>query len=150
MIFTIYGSDWLMIDEANINQLYEKDKIHLIKFCFESPSMDKINEVFDRFPSTNRYIVDGNIRFYNDILKNRKKYYVENRPGVGLISFFKKNNKVLLNYNNLSSAEREFVDENISDVLRNIEVFYIRKRDQLKEKWIEELRHWNGNILVQE
>ena len=148
MRLTIYNKDWLIVDEVNIDQLKENYKVHLIKLNFDNPTEDKIKEVFDRFPSTNRYVVEDNIKFYNDILRNNKKYYVENRYNHGLITFFKKNNKVMLNYIRLEPDEKEFVQHNINDILKNIEVLYLGDRKILDESWTDALKFWNGNILV--
>lgn len=149
MKLTIYGKDWFIIDENNLDQLNENgEKIHLIKLNFDYPTTDKVNQVLDKFPSTNRYIIDDDIKFYNDVLKRIKKYYVMNKPGSGLITHFKKNNKVLLNYHNLNNTEQNFVKENLNDVLKNLEVMYLN-RDLLEQEWAQELRYWNGNILVQ-
>lgn len=148
MKLTVYGKDWLIVDENNLEQVKEEMKVHLIMLNFDNPTHEKINEVLDRFPNTNRYIIDDNIKFYNDALKNIKKYYVMNKVGVGLITHFKKNNKVLLNMNNLSYVERQFVKTNLKDVLKNLEVIYVSDSETLQEDWAQELRYWNGNILV--
>lgn len=151
MKISVYGRDWLIIDESNIEESWEgNEKTHLIKFALETPTSEKVDEVLDRFPSTNRFIIDSNIKFYNDLLKNRKKYYVENKPRVGLISFFKKNNKVLLNIENLTSEELGFVESQLSDILKNLEAIYIDSRDKLKDDWLDQLRFWPGNLLVYE
>jgi hypothetical protein len=131
----------LIVDEVNLQQLKEGEKIHLIKLAFEEPTTDKVEQVLDRFPSTNRFIISDNIKFYNDVLRSRKKYYVENGNGIGLISFFKKNNKVLLNLQNLTSEERSFVKNNIRDVLRNLEAIYIGSRNSIDDALSEELRY---------
>jgi hypothetical protein len=96
---------------------------------FDKPTFDKVNRVLEKFNYTNRFIIEDNIKFYNDILKNNKKYYVENNSEQGLISFFKKNNKVLLNFNTLTSEERIFVKNNIEDVLKNVEVLRMDRSD---------------------
>lgn len=149
MKLTIYGRDWLIVDENNIDQINEgSKKIHLIKLNFDYPTLDKVNKVLNKFSQTNRYIIDNNIKFYNDILKKFKKYYVMNKPGIGLLTHFKKNNKVLLNYHNLNAIEQNFVRDNLNDVLKNLEVIYL-KRSLLEENWTEKLKYWNGNILVE-
>lgn len=94
---------------------------------FRSPTEEHIEKVLRKFPNTNRFIIEDNVRFYNSVLRNRKKYYIENTPGTGLISFFKKNNKVLLNMSRLSTLDKEFVLANIQDVLRNCEVIRVDK-----------------------
>lgn len=124
----------MIIDEGNLDNVREEnDKVHLIYLNFDEPTDSKVRTVLNKFPSTNRFIVSDNIKFYNNILKNNKKFYVENQPDVGLLSFFKKNNKVLLNMNNLSQQEREFVKTNIKDVLKNTEVIYLPDQNELDE-----------------
>jgi hypothetical protein len=95
----------LIIDEENYENVYEKNKIHLIEIAFKEPTLEKIDTVIERFPNTNRFIVYDNVKFYNNAFKNLKKYYVGNKKGDSLISFFRKNNKVLLNMINLSYNE---------------------------------------------
>lgn len=148
MRLSMYGKDWLIVDENNLDQLKQENKVHLIKLNFDEPTTSKVNETLDKFNYTNRFFIEDNIKFYNDILKNNKKYYVENKPEQGLISFFKKNNKVLLNLNNLSNEERIFVKDNIEDILRNVEVLRMDRADLKSLE--EELRNWNGNVLIRE
>lgn len=148
MRLSIYGKDWLIVDENNLEQLKQENKVHLIKLNFDEPTTSKVNRVLDKFNYTNRFFIEDNIKFYNNILKNNKKYYVENKPEQGLISFFKKNNKVLLNLNNLSNEEKIFVEENIEDILKNVEVLRMNRVD-LKDLE-ENLKSWNGNVLIRE
>ena len=50
-----------------------------------------------------------------------------NLSGVGFVSFFRKNNKVLLNIENLSIFEKQFVlSVCLEDVLKNIEVIQLQ------------------------
>lgn len=149
MKFSVKDRDWIIVNEENLSLVKENNKkTHLIKLAFERPTDDMIEEVLDRFPSTNRFIIEDNIKFYNDILKSRKKYYVENKVGHSLISHFKRNNKVLLNYNRLNESEKDFVIENIKDVLKNLEVFYIDDFYKHNLEMINEFKKWNGNILI--
>jgi hypothetical protein len=87
----------------------------------------------EKFPLTNRYIISDNIKFYNDILKARKKYYVENMIGDNLISFFKKNNKVLLNIENLFDYQLELIEKEYFDILRNVEVLSMKESTFLEK-----------------
>lgn len=103
--------------------------MHLIKLDFSHPTKEKVKTVINHFPHTNRYVVSNNIKFYNYMLKNNKKYYVENEKGDSLVSFFKKNNKILLNMNNLTNVELQFIMNDIHDVLNNVEVIFIGKKD---------------------
>jgi hypothetical protein len=96
-------------------------------------------------------VIDDNIREYNFILKRTaKKYYVMNKIGVDIISFFRKNNKILLNFNNLSKEELDFflMDGIYEDVLRNTEVICINKEVyDLKSEVIDK---WKGNVIITE
>jgi hypothetical protein len=72
-----------------------------------------------------------------------------NMPGVGFISFFRKNNKVLLNVENLSVFEKQFVLKVcLEDVLRNIEVIQLNRDDFLDVEG--KFERWNGNIILNE
>ena len=140
------GSDYLEIDESNFYEDKPTEKVHLIKFKFETPSKDKILSVIKKFSDTNRYIIDDNIKFYNSVLKTlNKKYYIENDGSQGVITFFKRNNKVLLNMLLLSDDELLYVMNNMEDVLSNVEV--IKMNDEMYEKLEDVLDDWNGNII---
>jgi hypothetical protein len=75
-----------------------------------------------------------------------KKYYIENAVGSKVITFFKKNNKVLCNFNNLSTAECEFLTNNFDDVLRNTEVVIINQ--DIFDGKKEQLDRWSGNVII--
>lgn len=144
-----YGKDWLIIDEKNISQMKEEQKVHLIKLSFETPTDEKVDEVMDRFPSTKRFIISDNIRFYNYTLRTKRKYYVENKKNVNFISFLRKNNKILINYENLSSIERSFINENFRDLLKNVEVILVSDLSRLERQGLlKEIENWNGNVLI--
>lgn len=144
-----YGEHWLMIDETNIDKK-ETDKIHLIKLNFVTPSIEKIEQVLRNFPSTNRFIVEAgfNIKLYNDALKGKRKYYIENTPKVDLITFMKRNNKVILNIDNLKEFEYEFITRNPDDVLRNVECVMMCVDEYAN--WKNLLAEWSGNVLIKE
>lgn len=152
MKLSVYGKHWLVIDENNIDQLHEDEKMHLIKLNFDNPTKEKVEEVFDKFPSTKRYFIDDDelVRFYNDLLKNRKKFYVQNTGRTGLITFMKKNNKVLLNLQRLKQNELEYLKSNPKDILKNLECIFIGSREVLGQDWANELNEWYGNILIRE
>ncbi len=86
---------------------------------------------------------------YNYILKEtNKKYYIENNPSSDIISFFRKNNKVLINFNNLNSESKKFLlsDSVFNDVLKNSEVIMIDKSTfNLKRN---ALKNWTGNVII--
>lgn len=152
MLITRIGTDYISINEDNVNkgraESSPKSKVHLIKLNFFSPTTEKIEKVLNFYPDTNRFVIDNNIRIYNGYLKHTtKKYYVENKEGTGLITFFRKNNKVLLNVENLTSAERQFVlSSALVDILKNIEVILMDQEDF--ENCKEILEPWNGNVIL--
>jgi hypothetical protein len=150
MKITRTGSDFIVINEDNLydESLKNIPRIHLIKLKFSSPSEDKVRKVISLYPKTNRFVIDDNIREYNGILKwTNKKYYVENTEGSNIITFFRKNNKILLNFLRLSPHEKQFIlYQCFEDALRNVEVIMIDK-DILEEKE-EILKIWNGNVIV--
>ena len=151
MKITKIGEDLVSINEDTINdeKLLEIPRIHLIKLEFKEPTEYKIKGVLELFSSTNRFIIDDNIRIYNDFLKRtNKKFYVSNKPGTKLISFFRRNNKVLLNINFLSSLEQDFVlcEDIFCDILRNIEVLRMNKTVFNQKRDI--LQQWSGNVII--
>lgn len=137
---------WKIINEKNLEEK-EIEKIHLIKFDFKEPTEEKVNTILKNFPSTNRYIISNNIKQYNEMLRGKKKYYVMNTSYMDLISFAKKNNKIILNVHNLKDFEYDFILKNPIDILRNIECI-IMNRKEYKNVWESILEDWNGNILL--
>ena len=131
MKITNVGVDYINIDEDILRDIDPTNfgKIHLIKMSFKEPTVDKMDSVLMLFPKTNRFIVDTYIKDYNNYFKRTtKKYYIENIKGSSIISFFRKNNKVLLNFNRLTKPENTFILENcFDDVLRNLEVICINQ-----------------------
>jgi len=151
MRITEIGSDLVEIDEENLNdkKLLEIPRIHLIKLSFKLLTEYKIKKVLELFDRTNRFIIDDNIRIYNDFLKKtNKKFYVSNKIGTKLISFLRKNNKILLNLNFLSLHERDFIcGEGIfCDLLENLEVIRMTKEDFESHRKL--LEKWNGNVII--
>jgi hypothetical protein len=149
MKLTVPGKDIITVDESSLDSLHADIKIHLIKFKFSQPTQSKIDKVFLSYPHTNRFIIDNNVKIYNDVLKSTsKKYYVMNRASQeGLISFFRKNNKVLLCIPNLIPAERRFVlTHALDDVLRNLEIIMIDKPNF--EANVDKFKAWNGNVIL--
>ena len=70
-----------------------------------------------------------------------------NRFGDEFISFFRKNNKILLNVARLSLAESEFVlDRILFDVLFNVEVMLVHAKQYEQHK--REFQSWNGNLII--
>lgn len=153
MKITRIGKDYITINEQNVPTTDERrnNKIHLIKLNFEEPTKEKILFVVDTFQKTNRYVISNNIRVYNDVLKNTgKKYYIENRTGVNLISYLRKNNKILLNFSNLREFEREFLANKsiLDDVLKNVEVIQMKK--SIYNDSLSLLNYWDGNVILED
>ena len=151
MRITNIGSDYISVNEENYSsEVYQSiPRVHLIKFDFAMPTFELVNKVLYLFPKTNRFIIEDNIREYNFILKRtEKKYYVMNRKNSNIISFFRKNNKILLNYMNLSKEERNFflMEGIFEDILRNTEVIAISKN--IYDEKIEILDKWKGNVII--
>ena len=154
MIITVPGKDLITIAEEDIQEDWNvvpvENKIHLIKLQFSNPTEDKIDFVMQNHPYTNRFIINDNIKFYNWAFRQyEKKYYVENTYNARLISFFKKNNKVLLNFNRLDSETRNFAlkDRVFKDILKNLEIIQLDEHEFSKKKPI--LVNWNGNVIVE-
>ncbi len=152
MKITKCGSDYISINEDTIHfeEYLDIPKVHIIKLSFDMPNKSKVDEVLSLFPRTNRFVIENNIREYNFILRRTsKKYYVENYRGVGLISFFRKNNKVLLNFHKLSKTESIFIINNcFEDILKNLEVIHINK--EIFEGCEDILTRWSGNVIISE
>jgi len=151
MKLTKIGSDYVKIDENNIDdeKLKSIKKIHLIKLDFFSPSREKIQMIMENFSETNRFVIANKIKIYNDILKTtKKKYYCENSVDDRLVSFFKRNNKVLLNFFNLNPIEKQFALSDIAfeDIIRNTEVIVIDKESFGSKE--ETLKRWRGNVII--
>jgi hypothetical protein len=140
-------------DENSFEELMEvTQKVHLIKFAFKNDNEETIKsvkEVLNNFPSTNRFIVDNNIRMYNSILKDipGKKYYVQNSNDK-LVSFFRKNNKVVFSFHSLNKEfEDFFLNEDIfNDLLYNVEVIIMEPYQLDEMKWA--MKNWNGNVIL--
>lgn len=152
MVITRPGRDIISVGEEDweSRDVVSDDKIHLIKLEFVDPNEQKLDWLVDSYPLTNRFIVFDNIKFYNWYFKTKeKKFYVENRYNVGIFSFFKKNNKVLLNFNLLRNDVRNFMLKNsiFSDILRNLEIIQIDE-DTFRDK-SNILSKWNGNVIVE-
>lgn len=150
MKITQVGSDFIKISERNLadDKLRSIPRVHIIKFEFKDPSVEKVEYVFRAFQSTNRFVVDDNIKFYNSIMKNtNKKYYVSNKEGDTLITFFKKNNKVLLDTTKLNPLEKAFVfSVALEDVLLNTEVVIIPERVYRDNP--APFNNWSGNLIL--
>lgn len=145
MKLTIPGRDYVVFNETSGGG--NGSKIHLIKLLFSVPDEYKVMRVLEENPNTKRYVIEDNVKFYNSVFKyQNKKYYVENRPNTGLVSFFKKNNKNLLNVVNLNNIEKAFVFDNFSDVLRNLEVIQLKFMDFKKHEVLFE--QWSGNVII--
>lgn len=150
MKITKTGSDFVRISETNIAdpKLLEIPRIHIIKLDFKEPTPDKVEYVLKTYNMVNRFVIDRHIKFYNDILRGtNKKYYVSNTEEDHLISFFKRNNKVLLDTTRLGPLDKAFVfSVALQDVLNNTEVIIVG------EKYYREnpgpYNKWSGNLIL--
>jgi len=151
MIITSVGTDYI---ELNENNLYNKDlqqipRVHLIKLNFNEPTEKKVKKVLSLFPKTNRFVIENNIKIYNFILRGTsKKYYVSNIIDTNMVSFFRKNNKILVNFNYFDSINRMYYlqDDIFEDLLKNVEVIDINE-DIFNEK-DDILEYWRGNVII--
>lgn len=149
MRFTIPGKDLLSVDEDTLEngERETTNRVHLLKFNFNEPTEEKLDEILNKYPEVNRFIIDDNIRFYNYALKPlQKKYYVMNSFGTSLTSFFRKNNKILLSLSNLNDIELDFIMLDLNDVLQNIEIIEAQKDIYYRNKEIFD--NWSGNFII--
>jgi len=152
MKITQKGTDYITINDENINDnsLKTISRVHLIGLNFNDPTSDKIQKVMDIWDKTNRFVVYNNIKIYNNLLKETaKKYYIGNNQGDKLISFMRRNNKVLLNFLNLNSFDFQYLfssSEVLIDVLRNVEVVEVAKTHYNIFK--EHFENWSGNVII--
>ena len=149
MRITYIGTDYVNINEDNLYDYVEIPKIHLIKFDFNKPSEEKIKKVLSLYPKTNRFVVEKDVRLYNYVLKyTNKKYYVSNMVNNDIISFFRKNNKVLINFHNFNEFEKQFflMDNVFIDMLKNTEVIHIDKN--IFDEKMHVLDKWRGNCII--
>ena len=154
-IFTTPGTQIISITESNyINDTPNiKSKVHIIRLNFDNPDDNKMEWVITKFPTTRRYIVDNkHIKYYNYFLKRiyNLKYYVINTSNRwnGLVSFYKRNNKVLLDITQLTTPEKNFVFYSLKDILFNTEVIMISKSDYDNNKQI--IDNWKGNCIIED
>jgi len=149
MNFTKLNTDLIIVTEADLTKSPLDKKVHLIKFKFEDPTEEKVLEILRLYPDTNRFIVGNYVKEYNAILRDKgKKYYIQNTLGrTGLISLMRKNNKVMLSVPSLVKEEKSFVLKYaLGDVLRNLEIIMIDKKDF--EKVSDNFRTWSGNVVL--
>jgi len=152
-IFTVPGKDIIKVTDLDyINDTPDVNwKVHILRLDFQNPDDDKMQWVLEKFSYTNRFVVDlSNIKYYNLYLKRTNlKYYVINTNDrwKGLVSFYKRNNKVLLDTTKLNTHERSFVfDVCLSDILFNTEVVLVYRIDY--ENNSEIFDKWRGNCII--
>jgi len=151
-IFTVPGRDVIKVtDEDFINNTPNiSSKVHIIKLDFNNPDDTKMEWVMSKFYSTKRFIIDNtNIKYYNYYLRrtNHKYYIINNNVWDGLISFYKRNNKVLLDITLLSESEKSFVlGISLNDILQNTEVITISSDDYQAVKNV--IDKWRGNCII--
>ena len=150
MLITKPGYDIITVTENDYNNIVSKEKVHLVRIDYDNPTDEKIDWVLNSYKLTNRFVIKDNIRFYNDYFKkNNKKYYVENGYNAGIFSFFKKNNKILLNVNILRNDIKNFILKNyiFRDILKNLEIIQIN--DEIFNDKSKILSEWNGNVIIE-
>lgn len=155
MIITNHKEDYIEVDERWLidNHHVTERKVHLVKLCFQYPCVEKLEQVLDLLPKTNRFIVCDNIKIYNDFFKKtRKKYYVENSltDEARFVSFLRKNNKILLDITKVTNTIlRYFIFElTWDDILKNVEIIKMSKEDYAMYGC--RLHEWSGNVIVVE
>jgi hypothetical protein len=151
MRITKIGTDYIKVDEENYDSTTFQNipRVHLIKLDFAIPTYELVKQILYLFPKTNRFVIENNIREYNSILRlTEKKYYVMNKKRSDIISFFRKNNKILLNIMNLSKEERDFflMGGIFEDTLKNTEVIAVSKK--IYDEKMEVLDKWKGNVII--
>lgn len=153
MKFTRIGVDYVTITEEYIRNLESPptQKIHLIKIDIKSPDYKSMEAITMLYPETNRYVISSasNIRIYNEFFKKlQKKYYVENGSNSKLVSFLRKNNKILLNICNLNSHDYAFVNNAniLADLLWNCEV--VQAPMVYYDMWKQLFSSWSGNLII--
>lgn len=155
MIVSKYKEDYIEVDEhwLRVNEDVIQKKIHLVKLQFKYPTEEKLDQLLYILPRTNRFIIENNIRVYNDYFKNtKKKFYVENsfKDQERFISFLRKNNKILLDFTKITSTHLKHIllESNWEDLLSNIEILKISYTDfKLYESHFSQ---WDGNIIIME
>ena len=153
MKITKLGSDIITVNDNTLLEVNEcKKKIHLIRLMITHPNTEKMDWLLSVYNRTKRFVIDIEyIKFYNYFFKKTNmKYYVINTDKyyTGLVSFFKRNNKVLLNTTVLNDIEQEFVFTSLIDILSNLEIIMIDKEKFLKYKSI--FSKWNGDVIIKE
>lgn len=152
MIISKNKEDYIEVDDfwLKCNPNVIERKVHLVKIDFAEPTIEKLEYLMDVLPKTNRFIVSDNIKFYNDFFRNtRKKYYVENtlKDNNNLISFLRRNNKVLINFNKVDNYTKTFLlDCLLEDILRNVEI--IKISTYLFNIYHPQFENWSGNVVV--
>ncbi len=148
------GRDFIELTESNVIRLateFNGRKVHIIKLNLMEPTAEKIVSIIENFPNTKRYVIENNIKIYNDILKvTGRKYYIENATGCELIHFFRKHNKILLNFNNLRRDEQVFLMNKhvLVDLLMWVEVMIAPQ--YLYDKFQDILNDWSGNLIIED
>lgn len=151
MIITSVGTDYIEINEKNLynKELLSIPRVHLIKLSFEDPTERKVKKTMELFYKTNRFVIEKDIKIYNFILRGtNKKYYVSNVKETNMITFFRKNNKILVNFNYFNMDDKKYflIDNVFEDLLRNVEVININ--NEILEEKESILENWHGNAII--
>lgn len=150
MLISRNNIDYIEVDENWLDKqsgIIDK-KFHLVKLLFCNPTKEVLDKILKILPKTNRFIIEDNVKFYNGYFKQtNKKYYVENIGEENFITFLRKNNKILINFNRLSQDVQYFLfDVYIEDLLNNVEI--IKVNQDLYEDFYWYFKNWNGNIII--
>ena len=149
------GKEYLKITEENYRRLCPvTDKVHLVHISFqETPNSYTLDRILELYDQTNRFIIDSDIRFYNDYFKRRnKKYYVMNNyEDKDILSFFRKNNKIAFSFieHYYEDELNIFSLELIKGILRNSEV--VMANESILDDFLQEIidmLEWQGNVVL--
>ena len=148
MRLAIKGKHFVEVTEEDLATLTSPiEKVHLLKISFDFPTKEKLYHVLNTYEDTYRFIIDKYVDFYNKFfLFNKKKYYVENTKKDGLVSFFKRNNKVCFNFTVLNINMQQYCIQNVQDILSNAEVIILD--ENLLGILDKDLQSWSGDVIV--
>jgi hypothetical protein len=150
------GKDVLVVDDNNYHSMLNYDKrFHILKINFSNDIVERTKNIV-HILNVNRFIIDNireDVKLYNSIFRNMigKKYYVKNQElGGNLISFFRKNNKVVFSFPDIEDNQVwfDFFNEPkvFKDVLTNCEVVIMREAQFNEKKPF--MRYWRGNVII--
>lgn len=148
MRLAVIGKHFIEVTEEDLATLTPPtEKIHILKISFDFPTKEKLYHVLNTYDETYRFIIDKYVDFYNKFfLLNKKKYYVENTKKDGLVTFFKRNNKVCFNFTVLNINMQQYCIQNLQDILPNVEVIVLD--ENLFSILEKDLQNWHGDVII--